>query len=91
MDRPSFSPRDEVYLKSTSFEVYIVTGLVFLFIFTGAFVMTVVWGMEALIWPAGVVAAMLAFAVLKLLAHREYRAKLNELTVEYTRQAGNAD
>ncbi|MBX0330782.1 hypothetical protein K2Z83_24295 [Oscillochloris sp. ZM17-4] len=75
-----FSPRDEVYLASTSFEVYMVTGLVFLFIFTAFFITSIKIHAEWMIWPGGVVGAAVGFGVFKLLERREQVRKLAEVT-----------
>ncbi|NTW03085.1 MAG: hypothetical protein HGA19_17700 [Oscillochloris sp.] len=74
-----FSPRDEVYLTSTSFEVYMVTGLVFLFIFTVTFITSIKIHFEWLIWPGSFVAVVAAYITLKLLERREYANKLAEV------------
>lgn len=74
-----FSPRDEVYLSSTSFEVYMVTGLVFLFLFTTTFLVSIKIHFEWLIWPGSFVAVVAAYATLKLLERREYAHKLAEV------------
>ncbi|NNJ13037.1 hypothetical protein EKD04_022180 [Chloroflexales bacterium ZM16-3] len=77
--RPRFSPRDEVYLASTSFEVYMVTGLVFLFIFTATFITSIKIHFEWLIWPGSFVAVVAAYATLKILERREQARKLAEI------------
>ncbi len=76
------SPRDELYLKSTSFEVYIITGLVFLFGFTASFILSVISHREVLLWPGALVSVIVAAIVLRVLARREYHAKLRELEAE---------
>lgn len=76
------SPRDEVYLKSTGFEVYMMSGLIFLAGVTLAFVVGVYSDYEILLWPGMVVSfAIAAVAHLKL-TRREYNAKLRELEAE---------
>lgn len=74
-----FSPRDEIYLSSTSFEVYMVTGLVFLFLFTASFLFSVKIDFEWLIWPGSFVAVVAAYVTLKVLERREYTRKLAEV------------
>lgn len=82
--------RDEVYLTSTSFEVYMVTGLVFLFGFTASFIFSVVISFEWLLWPGTFISVLAAYAVLKVMERREYRSKLNELEAEYARDDARA-
>lgn len=82
MAQQTRSPRDEVYLKSTSFEVYMMSGLVFLAGVTLAFVVGVYSDYEVLLWPGMVVSfAIAAFIHLKL-TRREYSAKLREIEAE---------
>lgn len=87
MTQQKFSPRDEVYLTSTSFEVYMATGAVFLFFFATAFLISIktdfVWG----IWPGSFVAVIAAYLTLYLLSKREHRNKLRELETEYNAAA----
>jgi hypothetical protein len=73
------SPRDEVYLTSTSFEVYMITGLVFLFIFTASFITSIRIHFEWLIWPGSLVSVIAAYATLKILERREQTRKLAEI------------
>lgn len=82
MKPPQRSARDEYYINATSFEVYMVVGLVFLFGFTLAFVLSVIFHMEPLVWPGGLLAAGLAFAVLQVLSRRERAAKIREVDGE---------
>lgn len=74
-----FSPRDEIYLSSTSFEVYMITGLVFLFLFTAAFFFSIQIDFEWLIWPGSFVAVIVAYTTLKVLERREQIRKLAEV------------
>jgi hypothetical protein len=74
-----FSPRDEIYLTSTSFEVYMVTGLVFVFLFTAAFIISIRIHYEWLLWPGSFVAVVAAYITLKLLERREHIRKLAEI------------
>ncbi len=73
------SSRDQIYLTSTSFEVYMVTGLVFLFVFTASFFFSIRINFEWLIWPGSFVAVVLAYITLKVLERREYVRKLAEI------------
>lgn len=82
MARQRFSPRDEVYLNSTSFEVYMITGAVWLALFTASFIFSVVTKKYLLLWPGAFVSVLTAYFVLKMLERREYRAKLHELEAE---------
>lgn len=83
MAKQRFSPRDEVYLSSTSFEVYMITGAVFVFFFSTGFLLSIrlnnAWG----IWPGSFVAVIAAYLTLTLLERRERRNKLRELEAEY--------
>jgi hypothetical protein len=85
--RRTFSPRDEVYLSSTSFEVYMIVGVVFAAIVTAGFLIGVYNQMAWLMWPAIGVAALLGFALLRYLARREWNHKLAELEAEYRAKA----
>ncbi|WP_129631609.1 hypothetical protein [Candidatus Oscillochloris fontis] len=73
------SARDQIYLTSTSFEVYMITGLVFLFVFTASFFFSIQIHFEWLIWPGSFVAVVLAYITLKMLERREYMRKLAEI------------
>lgn len=77
--RRRFSPRDEIYLSSTSFEVYMVTGLVFLFIFTASFITSIKIHFEWMLWPGSFVAVVAAYATLRWLETRERVRKLAEI------------
>lgn len=76
------SPRDEIYLKSTSFEVYMVSGLVFVGGFTLAFVLSVLTHHELWLWPGMVAAIIVAAVVHARLVRREQHNKLLELEAE---------
>ena len=78
-ERHRFSPRDEIYLSSTSFEVYMVAGLVFLSIFTATFVTSIKIHHEWMLWPGSFVAVVAAYATLKRLERREHIRKLAEV------------
>jgi len=78
MERP-LSPRDERYLNCTSFEVYVATGLVFITGFTASFIVSVVYHMEPMLWPASLVVIALCGGVFHILKQRERRAKLREI------------
>jgi len=73
------SARDRIYLDSTSFEVYMVTGVVFLFIFTASFLFSIRIHFEWLIWPGSFVAVVAAYITLKVLERREQVRKLAEI------------
>jgi len=77
-----FSPRDELYLKSTSFEVYMAAGAVFLALFTAGFLLGVKLHFAWLVWPGSFVAVLAAYFVLKTLERREQARKLAELEAE---------
>jgi hypothetical protein len=82
--RRRFSPRDEVYLSSTTFEVYMITGLVFLFIFTASFITSIKIHYEWMLWPGSFVAVIAAYATLKWLERREHVRKLAEIEANPT-------
>jgi hypothetical protein len=82
----TFSPRDEVYLKSTGFEVYMGSGAAFLAILTTIFIISIKVHFAWLFWPGMFLAAVVAYIVLKVLERREYRAKLQELESEYAKK-----
>lgn len=82
MAQQTRSPRDEMYLRSTSFEVYMMSGLVFLGGVTLAFVVGVYSDFEVLLWPGMVVSFAVATLVHLALTRREYRAKLREIEAE---------
>jgi uncharacterized membrane protein YdbT with pleckstrin-like domain len=82
MAQQTRSPRDEVYLKSTGFEVYMMSGLVFLAGVTLAFVAGVYSNYEMLLWPGMVVSVAIAAVVHLKLTRREYHAKLREIETE---------
>ncbi len=77
------SAHDFRYLTSTSFEVYMITGAIFLFGFTVSFVLSVLAHREVMLWPGALASVIVSFIVLKLLERREFRAKLAELAGEY--------
>ncbi|NJM08934.1 hypothetical protein HC891_26160 [Candidatus Gracilibacteria bacterium] len=81
--RRTFSPRDEVYLSSTSFEVYMIVGVVFAFVVTAGFLIGVFNQMAWLMWPAIGVGALVGMVVLRYLSQREWKRKLAELESEY--------
>ncbi|MEI7769862.1 MAG: hypothetical protein WCI67_07740 [Chloroflexales bacterium] len=76
------SPRDEIYLTSTSFEVYMITGLVFLFIFTASFITSIKIHYEWILWPGSFIAVTAAYATLKWLERREHIRKLAEIEAD---------
>ncbi|MCU0493195.1 MAG: hypothetical protein MUD01_16540 [Chloroflexaceae bacterium] len=81
-----FSPRDEVYLRSTRFEVYMVVGLVFLAGFTASFILSRLYHMELMLWPGALLSVVIAGLVLRRLKQREYNQKLHELEDELVRR-----
>lgn len=81
-----FSPRDEVYLNSTSFEVYMAAGAVFLLLFSAGFILGVKLSFAWLFWPGCFVAVLGGYATLKLLERREQARKLAELEAEAQRR-----
>ncbi|GAB4447092.1 MAG: hypothetical protein OHK0015_50900 [Chloroflexi bacterium OHK40] len=82
MERPRFSPRDEVYLKSTGFEVYMAAGAVFIGVFTAIFIFSIKISFAWLVWPGLFVAVLAGYVVLNRLERREYARKLAELQAE---------
>ncbi len=82
MAQQTRSARDEVYLNSTSFEVYMMSGLVFLAGVTIAFIAGVYSDYEVLLWPGMVVSFAVAAVVHLKLTRREYNAKLREIEAE---------
>lgn len=78
-----YSPRDEVYLISTSFEVYMVAGVVFLVLFTAGFLIGHLLNFAWLVWPGSFIAILAGYLVLKRLEMREQASKRAELEQEY--------
>ncbi|MEF3275327.1 MAG: hypothetical protein K6356_13190 [Chloroflexus sp.] len=78
-----FSPRDEVYLASTSFEVYMIAGGVFIGLFGLLFAISIKINMAWLVWPALVVSVIAGAITLYRLEKRERKRKLAELEAEY--------
>ena len=91
IERPRFNPRDEVYLSSTSFEVYMITGGVFVAGFTLAFILSVMASFAWAIWPGTFVTVVLAYLTLKFFEKREYQKKLAELEAEYANDADGGE
>lgn len=77
-----FSPRDEIYLSSTGFEVYMGAGMVFLLIFSAIFIYSIKISFEWLVWPGLFLGVLGGYLTLKLLERREYAKKLAELEAE---------
>ena len=86
MSERTYSVRDTIYLKSTSFEVFMISGGIFVALFSLAFLIGNGIGAAWLIWPGIVGAALIALPIHLKLAQREYRAKLAELNAEYRAQ-----
>lgn len=82
MDRPVRSARDERYINSTSFEVYMIVGAVFLVGFTAAFILSVATHHEMWVWPGSILSVILAYATLSVLSRRERLAKIREVDGE---------
>lgn len=78
-----FSPRDEVYLASTSFEVYMAAGGVFIGLFGLLFAISIKISFAWLVWPALFVSILAGYITLNRLEKRERRRKLAELEAEY--------
>ncbi len=78
-----FSPRDEVYLTSTSFEVYMIAGGVFIALFGILFAISVKISFAWLVWPALFVSILAGYITLNRLEKRERQRKLAELEAEY--------
>lgn len=77
-----FSPRDEVYLNSPGFEMYMGAGAVFLLVFTTIFIYSIKVSFAWLVWPGLFVAVVAGYITLKLLERREYRRKLAEIEAD---------
>ncbi|NJK79220.1 MAG: hypothetical protein HC893_05100 [Chloroflexaceae bacterium] len=73
------SARDQRYIDCTSFEVYLVVGTVFVLGFSLLFILSVVWHIEPMLWPASVVLIGLCYAILHVLSQRERAAKIREV------------
>jgi hypothetical protein len=82
MSQPQRSARDERYINSTSFEVYMVAGFIWLMVFSGIFVLSVVMHHEMWIWPGGLLSIIAGAVVLNILSRRERRAKIREVDEE---------
>ncbi len=82
MDYPKRTARDEYYINSTSFEVYMIAGTVFLVGFTLIFVLSVIFHFEPWIWPGGALSIIVAAVLLRVLSKRERLAKIREVDGE---------
>jgi hypothetical protein len=82
MKQSPYSGRDQYYINSTSFEVYMIVGTIFVLGFTMAFIGSVLMHMEVLLWPGALVSAGLAYWVLRVLSRRERLAKMREIDNE---------
>jgi uncharacterized membrane protein len=82
MTHPTRTARDEYYINSTSFEVYMIAGAVFLIGFTLIFILSVAYHLEPLVWPGGAFSIVAGFGVLRVLSKRERRAKIREVDGE---------
>lgn len=79
MGKQHRTARDEYYIKSTSFEVYMIAGLVFVLGFSLSFVLSVLAHAEPWLWPGSLVSIVAAFVVLRVLSRREREAKIREV------------
>ena len=79
------TPRDQVYIDSTSFEVYMIVGTIFVLGFTAVFALTVLLHVEPLIWPGSLLVIGLCYFVLTVLQKREQAAKIREVDGEAVR------
>jgi hypothetical protein len=82
MDSPKRTARDEYYINSTSFEVYMIVGAVFVIGFTLTFMLSVVYHVEPWIWPGSALWMILAAVLLRVLSKRERQAKIREVDGE---------
>jgi cobalamin biosynthesis protein CobD/CbiB len=76
------SARDQVYLQSTGFEVYMGAGAVFVLVLTAFFVYSIKIHFEWLIWPGMFVAVVAGYITLKWLERRELARKLAEIEAD---------
>lgn len=79
MSQRQLSGRERYYVNSTSFEVYMIVGLVWLVLFSLAFILSVALNMEVWLWPGALLSVVIAAGVLFVLSRRERAAKLREL------------
>ncbi len=84
-NNPQRSARDQLYIESTSFEVYMVVGTIFVLGFSAIFILTVLTHTEPLLWPGSVLLVGLCYFVLTLLARNEKAAKIREVDGEPVR------
>lgn len=82
MDKPQRTGRDQYYINSTGFEVYMVGGLVFVAGFSLSFILGVLVDAEWLVWPGSAVAIVATYIVLRILTRRERAAKIREVDGE---------
>ncbi len=78
-----FSARDEQYLRSTRFEVYLIVGSVFVLGFTAALIVSILLHAEPWVWPGGLLATVLSVVLFQVLKKREYQEKLREIEADY--------
>ena len=68
----TLSVRDEIYLQSTSLEVYMGAGAAFLLVFTAIFIFSIkAHGLEWLVWPGFPAGAVAGYITMKWLERRE--------------------
>lgn len=82
MEVPNRTPRDQYYIDSTSFEVYLIVGAIFVVGFSLIFIATVVAHTEVLLWPASLVLIGICAAILNVLIRRERACKIREVDGE---------
>lgn len=85
VDQPQRTARDQRYIESTSFEVYMVVGTVFVLGFSAIFILTVLTHTEPLLWPGSALLVGLCYFVLTLLERNERVAKIREVDGEPVR------
>lgn len=87
MDQTRFNARDERYLHSTRFEVYLIVGSVFALGFTAAMIVSIFFHAEPWVWPGALLSVVLSVVLFQVLKKREYHEKLRELEADYAREA----
>jgi hypothetical protein len=85
-EQQRYSPRDEIYLSSTSFEVYMAAGAVFIVLFTAGFLAGHLLNFAWLVWPGSLVAILAGYFVINRLEKREQARKRAELEKEYSKR-----
>ncbi len=75
----NLSPQDKRYLHSPSFELYMISGLVFALGMGGSFIITLLLHIEPYFWLGLVLSVVASAVVLQKLKTREYHNKLREI------------